>query len=40
MSTRLKNIVFGIIGFILLIIMTYTLYHLGINFGRLISKFL
>ena len=39
MSTRLRNIIIYIIGFILLVFITYFLYHLGINFGRLVHNF-
>ena len=40
MSTRLRNIIIYIIGFIVLVFLTIFLYHLGINFGRLVHEFL
>lgn len=38
MPTRLRNIIIYIIGFIVLVFLTYVLYHLGINFGRLVHN--
>ena len=38
MSFRLKYLLLYVIGFILLIVLMYFIYNLGIDFGRLIHN--
>ena len=39
MSTRLRNIIIYSIGFVMAVILTYFLYHLGINVGSFIRNY-
>lgn len=40
MSFRLKYLFLYVVGFILLIILIYFIYNLGIDLGRYLQKFL